>query len=122
MAQRSRTKLQQGEGVKSPGVSSAPRLPSVKLLLSYVEIDRLTDPDERRRCMLERLAYLHELAEARCYANKRGKQIPMPDTATMLRVDEVALEVLGVEPAKPAKKAADLSVFNGGKAADRKVG
>ena len=100
------------------GESNSPnRTPLAALVMSLREIDAIEDPTEKRRAMLDRLQRIRDLAEARCYTNKRGEPIHTPDTATMIRVEEVALEKLEVEPSKEAKRTADLSVFNGGKSA-----
>jgi hypothetical protein len=100
----------------------APLAPRGRLvILSLRDIDAIEDPTAKRRAMLDRLQRISDLAEARCYTNKRGEPVPTPDTATMIRVEEVALEKLGVGPAKAATKGADLSVFSGGKSADRKT-
>lgn len=89
------------------------------MLQSLREIDQIEDPDERRRCMLDRFDETKELARSRSYKNKRGKEVVTPDHGTMTRIDEIALEVLGVEPRKPGRRNADLSVFNGGKSASK---
>ena len=75
--------------------------------------------------MLDRLDAIKKLASERCYSNKHGALVKQPDAGTMLRVDEVALEVLNVY-ATPAsvtgRKPVDLSVFNGGKAPQKATG
>lgn len=129
MASR-RGEILRSEGAETPGVSSSPTLPElskqppVNALLSLREIDAIVDPTERRRLMLDRLEEIRKLASERCYSNKHGDLVRQPDAGTMLRVEEVALEVLGVyaAPASGAgRKPVDLSVFNGGKA-EKKAG
>jgi hypothetical protein len=94
-----------------------------RLLLTLREIDQIGDPDERRRCMLDRFEATKELARTRSYRNKRGNEVVTSDHVAMTRIDEIMLEVLGIQPAKPdTRRVPDLSVFNGGKAADRKTG
>jgi hypothetical protein len=126
---RARGKTGVAKGAKAPGVSTSPPPanpppPVARLLLSLREIDEIADPSERRRCMLDRLDANRELAKSRCYTNKHGAVVAMPDAGTMTRIDEIALEVLGVYAAPPssARRPVDLSVFNGGKAAEKKVG
>ena len=41
--------------------------------------------DERHAALMERLEHVWELAEGRCYTNKHGDEIAMPDTAVMLK-------------------------------------
>lgn len=73
--------------------------------------------------MLDRLDADRELARTRSYSNKRGKVVTTPDHVGMARIDELALEVLGVYASPPsARGGVDLSVFNGGKAAAKKAG
>lgn len=117
---RARSKSSVAKGAAAPGVSSLQ--PPVNALLSLREIDLIADPDERRRRMLDRLEQIGKLAAGRCYVNKRGTPVATPDTGTMLRVEEVGLEVLGIHPARVVGKVADFSVFNGGKAAEKKAG
>lgn len=110
------------KGATAPVVSSSQESanqppPVTRALLSLREIDAIADPDERRRRMLDRLDENRELARNRAYGNKHGDLVVQPDAGTMTRIDEIALEVLGVQPAKVAGKAPDLSVFNGGKSA-----
>lgn len=125
---RARSKGSVAKGAAAPGVSSSPETPNqlppvARVLLSLREIDEIADPSERRRCMLDRLDANRELAKSRCYTNKHGAVVAMPDAGTMTRIDEIALEVLGVYSAPASvRRPIDLSVFNGGKAAEKKAG
>lgn len=122
-----------GKGAAAPGVSSeganaapladtAPDAGAPNPVLSLLDIDLLKDPDERRRAMLARIAYFQELAAGRHYLNKHGDMVAVPDMPSVMNFERDARELLGAEPAKPARKGADLSVFNGGKAAERNAG
>jgi hypothetical protein len=115
-----------GDGAPAPGVSSSPTPPEPPKaepprLLSLREIDALPDATERRRAMLDRIEDIKTMARGRSWTNKRGDTVDHPDTATMLRAEELALSVLDVQAASPQRRPVDLSVFNGGKAAEKKA-
>lgn len=121
---RARSKSSVAKGAPAPGVSCSAEPPNqpppvTRLLLLLREIDEIADPDEKRRRMLDRFDENRELARKRSYTNKHGDVLAAPDAGTMTRIDEIALEVLGVEPKKPGRRGADLSVFNGGKSASK---
>lgn len=91
-----------------------------RLLRSLREIDQIEDQDERRRCMLDRFEATKELAKGRLYTNKHGAEVKVADVGTMTRIDEIMLDVLGIQPAKQGtRRVADLSVFNGGKSVSK---
>lgn len=93
-------------------------------LLSYLEISRMTDPDERRAHMLVRLFALYQLAAAKGYENKKGKRVLQPDLVTMRNIEGDARELLGIQPMKQPARVVDLGVFSigGGKPAEKKAG
>lgn len=87
------------------------------------EVLALPEPSKRLAELLERLDQVWVTASNRTYLNKRGKPVADPDQATRLRVIEVAAELMGarVDASGTGNGRPDLSVFNGGKAPERKT-
>jgi hypothetical protein len=53
-------------------------------------------PDERREALMVRLEHVWDEAQARTYTNKRGAEVPAPDTAVMLKVVQAVAVLQGM--------------------------
>ncbi len=88
------------------------------------DVAALPDAAARRAELLDRLDHVWEQALSKSYVNKHGDEIPNPDLAIAKSVIETAAELVGATHEATTGKGArpvDLSVFNGGASAPRKV-
>lgn len=93
------------------------------VFLALREVAALPASADRKGALLDRLDHIWQLALSRSYTNKAGKVVANPDLAIAERVVVTAAELVGVsEGAGGARRPVDLSVFNGGKAAEKKTG
>jgi hypothetical protein len=86
------------------------------------EVAAMPDASARKAALLDRLDHIWELALSRTYLNKHGDEIATPDLGAAEKVVVTAAELVGATEGQPAaRRPIDLSVFNGGAGAPRKV-
>lgn len=101
-----------------------PRGPNGKgpVFMALRDVAAIADKAERRAHLLDRLDHVWKQATERGYVNKAGDVIANPDGATQCKCIDLAAELVDAHGEDRAKRPADLSVFNGGKASPRKAG
>jgi len=92
------------------------------VFLAFREVAELPTAAERKAALLDRLDHIWELALGRSYTKKDGSVVPNPDLAIADKVVVTASELVGVREGEGgARRPIDLSLFNGGKAAEKKA-
>lgn len=90
------------------------------VFMALRDVMKLPEKADRKGELLDRLDHVWELAVNRTYLNKKGQEVENPDGAIAIKVVEVAAEIVEATGAHEARRPIDLSVFNGGKSAERK--
>src|SRR5688572_7124126 len=100
-----------------------PRGPDGKgpVFMALRDVAAIPDKAKRKAELLDRLDHVWQQATDRSYTTKAGDVIHQPDGATQCKCIDLAAELVDAHGEDRAKRPADLSVFNGGKSADRKA-